>query len=46
MRNFKQPSKLQTAILKLKTFLGIQKPEPPKPTKSTILLTVQICCMR
>jgi len=41
MRNFKQPSKLQTAILQIKKLLGLQKPEPPKPPKGAFSLTVQ-----
>jgi hypothetical protein len=41
MRNFKQPSKLKSLILKVKALLGLQKPEPPKPPKGTFSLTVQ-----
>jgi hypothetical protein len=41
MRTFKQPSKFESLIFKIKALLGFQKPEPPKPPKSTLSLTVQ-----
>jgi len=46
MRN-KQPNKLESLILKIKSLLGIQKPESPKPAKSAITLTVsQVAAMK
>jgi hypothetical protein len=41
MRTFKQPSKFESLIFKIKALLGLQKPEPPKAPKGDFSLTVQ-----
>ena len=47
MRTFKQPSKFESLILKVKALLGLQKPEPPKTPKGDFSLTVhQVAAMK